>query len=1142
MSLSNEAKKWLCESLLPSNGSSSLQQQCLNQKSAEYNEAKRLFMGLTDLDYKPGHKEHTFYKYWLASRPEGATLKGHGHTSSSDRNDTALLDAYQPEEIYSQYIIRIKEKFALVNHPSEVYRIPDTHECIDGNQPLRLIIDIDARQKPDPTNPKVPSLDDKKITREDLLSRILVACADVLSLIPDCMPFLNSFALASSSNAEKCSWHIVYPRAQFIDYRELKGFTVKVMELVGEPYSKFIDIGLPKTHFNLRLIGSAKEGRIKRPAISSIKNGFKNLDDYLVQPKENYSVIWPRTFSSEEPVKQESHPIDDENALSRGANLVIEKYGWLQIGKIGNGFINFQAQSIKECPICDVKHDKDQLYGFIRKNGYFILKCYRQKQYKPEHKGLSFGKVSDKVESKVKPKLGLGLNERIAKAVLNPRLLPELSGEVINVKEMEDFPEAYPNFLSKEPSTTLIRSPMMTGKTKGLRKYLNYLAKNKANMPCVIWISYRKTLSNESMGKINDLKLSGLRICNYQDEQSLSVDKWDIIIVQVESLSRIEFSARPIVAILDEVNAIQRQMNSGSNARESENAMRDVLRSAQHVLAMDAFANESTLTFLKAYRGENIRVIDNKFQPLIGKTVEYLYDPNSGAEAMRIGFEFLRQGKRVAFVVSSSNMARALVKEASKLSFKARAYYGDMDGKQRKKDFLDINTAWGELDCVAYTNTVEAGISFEKPNHFDIVIGITNTETPVNVEAFIQMMFRIRDCEKRILSLYYQKISNELSRSPGHENIRAELAIARPNEVPTAIKGHREWDKDIVSYKLDQSSAVTSFIEVEHRKRLSARNFIEISCSLIASTGASLKLIKMDESRGAIGIRKKVRNEIRAKVSVIKHTDFDAVATSRNLTHEEAEFLKLDSERSVADTMALKRFYMWNLYGGNSMSIEDWNKLCNKDFVEHFSPPEPRKHFLRLSHFYKQGYDEESAIEELKAKDIAQWEDTCYNTKDNFVDSVAKDLRKTYSANHWEAVRGLLQSLGFTGIDDKRILSDDQVKVTFEASRDRFIEIRSQALLLFGFNSRAKEIPDLNSAIKAINAIVGNWCGYTIKSKRKLVGSKGQQIWKYSYQINRNPYKGRGFDNQEEIIAIKIMQIMKFLTHLVMRLMKKPYL
>src|SRR5438132_13567273 len=125
MSLSSEAKKRLCESL---------QQQRLNQKLAEYNEAKIILKGLTDLDYKPGHREHTFYKYWLASN---------GHT---DKNDTALLDAYQPEEIHSQYIIRTAGKgYTVIDHPSEVYRIPDTHECIDGNQPLRLLIDIDPR-------------------------------------------------------------------------------------------------------------------------------------------------------------------------------------------------------------------------------------------------------------------------------------------------------------------------------------------------------------------------------------------------------------------------------------------------------------------------------------------------------------------------------------------------------------------------------------------------------------------------------------------------------------------------------------------------------------------------------------------------------------------------------------------------------------------------------------------------------------------------------------------------------------------------------------------------------------------------------------------------------------------------------------
>jgi hypothetical protein len=77
----------------------------------------------------------------------------------------------------------------------------------------------------------------------------------------------------------------------------------------------------------------------------------------------------------------------------------------------------------------------------------------------------------------------------------------------------------------------------------------------------------------------------------------------------------------------------------------------------------------------------------------------------------------------------------------------------------------------------------------------------------------------------------------------------------------------------------------------------------------------------MDESRGVIGNRKKVRNEIRAEALVIKNTDFNAVANSQNLSSEEAEILKFDQERSVADTMALKRYYLWNLYG-KDMDIE----------------------------------------------------------------------------------------------------------------------------------------------------------------------------------------------------------------------------
>src|SRR6266498_4892537 len=151
----------------------------------------------------------------------------------------------------------------------------------------------------------------------------------------------------------------------------------------------------------------------------------------------------------------------------------------------------------------------------------------------------------------------------------------------------------------------------------------------------------------------------------------------------------------------------------------------------------------------------------------------------------------------MAFVSTEAVIAKALVEKASKLSkpdnspVRARAYYEDMDGKQRQRDFSDINVTWGELDCIAYINTVKAGISFEVTGYFDIIIAITNIATPVHIKALAQMLYRIHDCPRHIISLFYQKNSNELFRPPGHENIQAELASARPNNLPTAIKGHR---------------------------------------------------------------------------------------------------------------------------------------------------------------------------------------------------------------------------------------------------------------------------------------------------------------------------------------------------------------
>ncbi|RHZ58336.1 hypothetical protein Glove_374g55 [Diversispora epigaea] len=167
------------------------------------------------------------------------------------------------------------------------------------------------------------------------------------------------------------------------------------------------------------------------------------------------------------------------------------------------------------------------------------LSCYQQK----ENHGEFFGEAT-KISTKPKREMTEGLYQNC----------PE---KFINVEKLKSYPE--------------------------------FLINNISLLPCYIWISYQKSLT-----MIDELKISGFRICNYQNMQGeLSINEWDIIIV----------------------NVIMRQMSSGTNVRKSENAMRDLLRLVQHVLAMDA----------------------------------------------------LMKGKRVEFVSTGAVMARALMERASKL-------------------------------------------------------------------------------------------------------------------------------------------------------------------------------------------------------------------------------------------------------------------------------------------------------------------------------------------------------------------------------------------------------------------------------------------------------------------------------------------
>ncbi|CAB4379314.1 unnamed protein product [Rhizophagus irregularis] len=184
---------------------------------------------------------------------------------------SSLYNAYDRDEVVDKLVIKIDQdnrapKFSVVDDISEVYGLPGIHECINGQKPLRAVIDIDALQE---------DMEVDGVKSNEVFIRICCSFIRALYRILDYSweDILKGLVIATSSDSSKCSYHILYAPALLIDHHELKAFTELVYTITGEKFGKYIDRGLPGQNFNLRLIGSAKKGHVKRILQFSLDNG-----------------------------------------------------------------------------------------------------------------------------------------------------------------------------------------------------------------------------------------------------------------------------------------------------------------------------------------------------------------------------------------------------------------------------------------------------------------------------------------------------------------------------------------------------------------------------------------------------------------------------------------------------------------------------------------------------------------------------------------------------------------------------------------------------------------------------------------------------------------------------------------------------
>ncbi|PKK58749.1 hypothetical protein RhiirC2_795828 [Rhizophagus irregularis] len=553
---------------------------------------------------------------------------------------SSLYNAYDRGEVENKLVIKIDQddqapKFSVADDISEVYGLPGIHECINGQKPLRAVIDIDVSQK---------AMEIADVKGQEVFIRICCSFIRALYRILDCgwEDILKGLIVTTSSDPSKCMYI-----------------------LTGEKFGKFIDQNLSGHNFNLRLIGSAKKGRVKRILQFSLDNGWNELDHVRVQPPSNLGL---------------------EDVLQKYAELVLQKHSsylrdWAIKEKDSENFVYFNRKALLECPLCKRIHDKDQRwFGCVcASSGRFIIKCFWQNS---DERGVVFEcdpSIAEKIQQN---------NKNLFPAV--PLREPKGPG----------FPKAF------------IKMPSWVKYNEALTATETYKERYVRPLPNEVLFT-RHSYSNAVTTRLN--------LKSYCDiDGSINLPDHKRVVCQIESLHRITNNCKcskkckcsPIQydLWLDEIVSIIAQAQSHL-AGQSIEKLYKLIQEARCIIVMDNDLTDLNIEWIKALRKDiPLSIIHNTYQPQKGKT--FRLAPNKETVLAEL-WDWAKQISLLPFEERTSaslichlrkdvqGIIRALKTDFPELRIKE--YHGKSDPVEKAHDFDNVEEAWKDVDLVAYT-------------------------------------------------------------------------------------------------------------------------------------------------------------------------------------------------------------------------------------------------------------------------------------------------------------------------------------------------------------------------------------------------------------------------------------------------------
>lgn len=257
-------------------------------------------------------------------------------------------------------------------------------------------IDISLETKPEDIHTR-----EQKIRISENITNI---CVDAILKINVLFKDTNILIFNSSSN-EKKSFHIILDGFFVLNCRENREFFNQVVKLIPRDYLKYVDQTMFKSYQNFRLFMSTKVGKNRWKIFDSNLskwNPEKNLNNYdmlrkiffasLVGNVDNCKLISFGTSTIDAALNYD--PIFlNEDEKNKVLELIqnMENANCFKISSSKSSLIILRRISSSYCRVCERKHDSENPYVYVYKNGDVIFDCRRNE----EKKKLKLGNIND---------------------------------------------------------------------------------------------------------------------------------------------------------------------------------------------------------------------------------------------------------------------------------------------------------------------------------------------------------------------------------------------------------------------------------------------------------------------------------------------------------------------------------------------------------------------------------------------------------------------------------------------------------------------------------------------------------------------------------------------------------------------------